>query len=201
VTPESPSGDTTGHAKPNAGAAPSSDGNPSVTKNVVKNCFRFRTGEGAMGMVAMPPMGHGSFHKAVPHTEPLPFSPALAQNGLIAVSLVQFLIGVTALAALYRLCQHYEAGQLFSADNARLYRRLGFWLIAFSAIAIVVPVIRWFSVYAGAPIPPPFDWRFLAIDLWLSPYLIFAVVGIFVLLLGRVMAESASLAEDAKLTI
>lgn len=125
------------------------------------------------------------------------------QNGAMvqaALSLAQLALGGAALWFLWTLAGNYAGGRVFGHENARLYERIGWFVLAFAAVGLLGVLVRWLTVEAAFGAGPG-GLGFVAVNLWLNPHLIFAVIGGFLIMLGKVMTEGAKLAEDAALTV
>ncbi len=117
-----------------------------------------------------------------------------------ALSLAQLALGGAALWFLWTLAGNYAGGRVFGHENARLYERIGWFVLAFAAVGLLGVLVRWLTVEAAFGAGPG-GLGFVAVNLWLNPHLIFAVIGGFLIMLGKVMTEGAKLAEDAALTV
>jgi hypothetical protein len=140
-----------------------------------------------------PGPGGGAMH---PMPVPMPWS-----AGLVILSLLQFSVSLGGLTVLRHLCGHYEKGDIFSAAVAAAYQRLGGFLIALSVVNVIAAVARWLVIITFMRVPEEFTWVPLVIGLWIHSPIIYFVIGVFVLLLGRIMGESSKMAEDQALTI
>ncbi|NWH08903.1 MAG: DUF2975 domain-containing protein [Alphaproteobacteria bacterium] len=119
----------------------------------------------------------------------------------VAFSLAQLALGAGALWYLWTLAGNYAAGRTFGHDNAHLYERIGWLVLGFAGVSILSALIRWLSLEAVLPIGQGPGAGFLVPEFWLNPHLVFAVIGGFLIMLGKVMAEGAKLAEEAELTV
>ncbi|MEJ2766828.1 DUF2975 domain-containing protein [Photobacterium sp. MCCC 1A19761] len=115
---------------------------------------------------------------------------------LTLLSLAVTAVPVYALAKLIRLFRNYEQGDIFSLENALIYRQLAlslfYWVIASVLYGAMISLIVTFNAPAGQ------HQLTLSID---DGQLLTLMLGLITLLISWVMKEAYQLSDDSKYTI
>lgn len=118
--------------------------------------------------------------------------PALGSLALLGIGSLVPLLWLAVLGLLYRLFGLYARGEVFGLENIRLIRRCGIALVLIDVARIAQSMLLGPVLGALGVAPAHF-----AIELQASV----AIIGLFIVLIGHVMAVARELEESDRLTI
>lgn len=117
---------------------------------------------------------------------------ALGSLALLGIGAIVPLLWLAVLGLLYRLFGRYARGEVFGLENIRLIRRCGIVLVLIDIARMLQSLLPGLVLGAFGVAPSR-----VVIELQISV----AIIGLFIVLIGHVMAVARELEESDRLTI